>query len=64
MISKAASSDDAYVKINQTLLEASRYPADVVLNKAQEWVGYQRRFPAMHHKISLSVDEYAYFGGL
>jgi alpha-N-arabinofuranosidase len=54
--------DDAYVKVDQTLLEASRYPADTVRLKAEEWQGYQKRFPWMVEKdIPLSIDEYAYF---
>jgi alpha-N-arabinofuranosidase len=54
--------DDAYVKVDQTLLESSRYPADTVRLKAEEWQGYQRRFPQMaEKKIPLSIDEYAYF---
>jgi alpha-N-arabinofuranosidase len=57
-----APSDDAYVKVDQTLLEASRYPADTVRLKAEEYEGYQKRFPAMiEKKIPLSIDEYAYF---
>jgi alpha-N-arabinofuranosidase len=57
-----APSDDAYVKINQTLLESARYPADTVRLKAEEYQGYQRRFPKMvEKKIPLSIDEYAYF---
>jgi len=57
-----APSDDAYVKVNQTLLEAARYPADTVRLKAEEWMGYQKRFPEMvEKKIPLSIDEYAYF---
>ncbi len=59
-----ASNDEAYVKVDQTLLEYARYPADVVHLKAQEWQGYQQRFPAMlSKKTFLSIDEYAYFGG-
>lgn len=54
-------SDDAYVKVDQTLLEAARYPADTVRLKAEEWKGYEERFPAMAGKIPLSIDEYAYF---
>jgi alpha-L-arabinofuranosidase len=54
--------DDAYVKISQTLLEASRYPADTVRLKAEQWQGYQKRFPQLaEKKIPLSIDEYAYF---
>jgi alpha-N-arabinofuranosidase len=54
--------DDAYVKIDQTLLESSRYPADTVRLKAEQWQGYQKRFPQLaEKKIPLSIDEYAYF---
>ena len=54
--------DDAYVKVNQTLLESSRYPADTVRLKAEEWEGYQKRFPQLvEKKIPLAIDEYAYF---
>ena len=54
--------DDAYVKIDQSLLEFARYPADTVRLKAEEWQGYQKRFPQMvEKKIPLSIDEYAYF---
>jgi alpha-N-arabinofuranosidase len=57
-------SDDAYVKEDMTLLEMARYPADTVRLKAEEWQGYQQRFPVMvEKKIPLSIDEYAYFGG-
>jgi alpha-N-arabinofuranosidase len=59
-----APSDNAYVKVEQTPLEYARYAANVVHRKAEEWQGYQRRFPAMlDKKIFLSIDEYAYFGG-
>jgi alpha-N-arabinofuranosidase len=54
--------DDAYVKVDQTLLESARYPADTVRLKAEEWEGYQKRFPQIVEKqIPLSIDEYAYF---
>ncbi len=54
--------DDAYVKQDQTLLEASRYPADTVRLKAEEWEGYQKRFPQLvQEHIPLAIDEYAYF---
>jgi len=43
-------SDDAYVKTEMTLLESSRYPADTVRLKAEEWQGYQKRFPQMVEK--------------
>ena len=53
-----------YVKVDQTLLEWARYPANIVHLKAEEWQGYEQRFPAMiDKKIFLSIDEYAYFGG-
>ncbi|MFZ0394691.1 MAG: alpha-N-arabinofuranosidase [Terracidiphilus sp.] len=56
--------DDAFDKIDQTTLEYARYPANIVRSKAEEWEGYQQRFPAMLKKNTfLSIDEYAYFGG-
>ncbi len=59
-----ASSEAADVKVDQTLLEYARYPANIVRVKAEEWQGYQQRFPAMlDKKTFLSIDEYAYFGG-
>jgi alpha-N-arabinofuranosidase len=59
-----APTDKAYVNVDQTPLEWARYAANVVHRKAEEWQGYQQRFPAMlDKKIFLSVDEYAYFGG-
>ena len=54
--------DDALDKVKQTLLEASRSPADIVRLKAEEWEGYQKRFPQLVEKhIPLAIDEYAYF---
>ena len=59
-----APTDEGYDKVEQTLLEFARYPANIVHLKAQEWQRYQQRFPAMlDKKIFLSMDEYAYFGG-
>jgi len=59
-----APTDDGYVKVDQTLLQFARYPANLVHGQAEEWQGYQQRFPAMASKnIFLSIDEYAYFGG-
>ncbi|HUY82610.1 MAG TPA: hypothetical protein VMU92_12870 [Acidobacteriaceae bacterium] len=59
-----APTDDGYVKVDQTPLQYARYPANIVHLKAQEWRGYQKRFPDMvSKKIFLSIDEYAYFGG-
>jgi alpha-N-arabinofuranosidase len=56
--------DDAYEKIDQTTLEYARYTANIVRSKAEEWQGYQQRFPAiLQKKTFLSIDEYAYFGG-
>ncbi|HYB60974.1 MAG TPA: alpha-N-arabinofuranosidase [Methylomirabilota bacterium] len=53
-----------YAKVDQSLLEFARYPADIVHLKAEEWQGYQQRFPSMlDKKTFLSIDEYAYFGG-
>jgi alpha-L-arabinofuranosidase len=56
-------SDDAFVKVDMTPLEAARYAADTVRLKAEEWQGYEQRFPWIVNKIKLSIDEYAYFGG-
>ena len=57
-------SNHAYVKTDQTTLEFARYPANIVRSKAEEWQGYEQRFPAIvDKKIFLSIDEYAYFGG-
>ncbi len=54
--------EDAYVKVDMSVLESSRYAADTVRLKAEEWQGYQKRFPAIvEKKIPLSIDEYAYF---
>ncbi|MGA2571982.1 MAG: alpha-N-arabinofuranosidase [Terracidiphilus sp.] len=59
-----APNDDSYVKVDQTLLEWARYPANTVHGQAEEWQGYEQRFPAIaDKKIFLSIDEYAYFGG-
>ena len=59
-----APEDDAYVKYDPTTLEFARYAGNVIRRKAEEWQGYQQRFPAMvDKKIFLSMDEYAYFGG-
>jgi alpha-N-arabinofuranosidase len=59
-----APNDDSYVKVDQTLLEFARYPANIVHGQAEEWQAYQQRFPAIaDKKIFLSIDEYAYFGG-
>jgi alpha-N-arabinofuranosidase len=56
--------DDAFDKIDQTTLEYARYSANIVHSKAEEWHGYQQRFPAiLQKKTFLSIDEYAYFGG-
>ncbi len=60
----AAPEDDAYVKYDPTTLEFARYAGNVIRRKAEEWQGYQKRFPAMiDKKVFLSIDEYAYFGG-
>ena len=47
-----------------TTLEYARYAGDVIRRHAEEWEGYQKRFPQMvDKKIFLSIDEYAYGGG-
>ncbi|HEV2215266.1 MAG TPA: alpha-N-arabinofuranosidase, partial [Terracidiphilus sp.] len=59
-----APTDDGYDKVNQTLLQYARYPANIVQLQAQAWQRYQQRFPQMlSQHIFLSIDEYAYFGG-
>jgi alpha-N-arabinofuranosidase len=59
-----APTDQAWVKVDQTPLEMARYAGNVIRRKAEEWEGYQQRFPAMiSKKIFLSIDEYAYFDG-
>ncbi len=61
-----APSSDADVKYTPTPLEYARHAGDVILRHAEEWEGYQQRFPEMvSHKIFISLDEYAYggFGG-
>lgn len=58
-----ANNDDAYVKQDMDLLQSARYGANVVLDKAIEWQGYQQRFPKMKDKnIFLSIDEYSFSG--
>ncbi len=49
------SSDDAYVKWDMSLLESARYPADTVRLKAEEWQGYQKRFPQLGRKQNSSL---------
>ena len=59
-----APADGAYVKYDPTLLESARYAGDIIRRKAEEWQGYQQRFPAMlEKKTFLSIDEYSYSGG-
>lgn len=54
----------AWVKYDPTLLEFARYAGDVIRRKAEEWEGYQQRFPEMLKKRTfLSIDEYSYSGG-
>jgi alpha-N-arabinofuranosidase len=59
-----ANSDQANVKVTQTLQEFARYPANIVRVKAEEWQGYMQRYPVIStKKIFLSIDEWAYFSG-
>lgn len=45
------------------LIEFVRSPSNQVRMKAEEWVIYQERFPAIRDKhIFLSIDEFAYLG--
>ena len=51
----------AYVTYEPTPLEYARYAGDVIRRHAEQWQGYQKRFPQMiDKKIFLSIDEYAY----
>lgn len=56
-----APENGAYVTYDPTPLEYARYAGDVIRRHAEEWEGYQKRFPQMvDKKIFLSIDEYAY----
>lgn len=56
-----APSSEAYVTYDPTTLQFARYAGDVILRHAEEWEGYQKRFPQMiPDKIFMSLDEYAY----
>jgi alpha-L-arabinofuranosidase len=56
-----APENDAFVTYQPTPLEFARYAGDVISRHAEEWEGYQKRFPQMiDKKIFLSIDEYAY----
>jgi Alpha-L-arabinofuranosidase len=56
-----APSSAAYVTYEPTPLEYARYAGDVIRRNAEQWQGYQKRFPQMvDKKIFLSIDEYAY----
>jgi alpha-N-arabinofuranosidase len=51
----------ANVTYEPTSLEYARHAGDVIRRHAEEWQGYQKRFPKMvDKKIFLSMDEYAY----
>jgi len=51
----------ADVTYEPTTLEYARHAGDVIHRHAEEWQGYQKRFPKMvDKKIFLSMDEYAY----
>jgi len=51
----------ADVTYEPTTLEYARHAGDVIRRHAEEWQGYQKRFPKMvDMKIFLSMDEYAY----
>ncbi len=60
-LSPDAPENDAYTTYEPTPLEFARHAGDVVRRHAEEWQGYQNRFPQMiEKKIFLSIDEYAY----
>jgi alpha-N-arabinofuranosidase len=59
-----APEDGAYETYDPTTMEYARHAGDVIRRHAEEWEGYQKRFPQMvDKKIFLSIDEYAYGGG-
>ena len=59
-----APAQGASVTYEPTTLEYARYAGDVIRRHAEEWQGYQKRFPQMlDKKIFLSIDEYSYGGG-
>ncbi|HKR85625.1 MAG TPA: hypothetical protein VJS37_15810, partial [Terriglobales bacterium] len=52
-----------YVPVKQSLIEWARVPSNRVRIKAEEWVEYENRYPAIKDKnILLSIDEWAYTG--
>ena len=58
-----APTNAADVKYDATTLEYARHAGDVILRHAEEWEGYQQRFPQMvPDKTFMSLDEYAYGG--
>jgi alpha-L-arabinofuranosidase len=57
----SAPDNAADVTYDPTPLEYARHAGDVIRRHAEEWQGYQKRFPKMvDKKIFLSMDEYAY----
>jgi alpha-L-arabinofuranosidase len=56
-----APSSDADVTYDPTTLQFARHAGDVILRHAEEWEGYQKRFPQMiPSQTFMSLDEYAY----
>ena len=56
--------NSAMVTYEPTTLEYARYAGDIIRRMAEEWQGYQQRFPGIVDKrIFLSIDEYGYGGG-
>ncbi|HEX8712803.1 MAG TPA: alpha-N-arabinofuranosidase [Terracidiphilus sp.] len=54
-------SSEADVTYDPSTLQFARGAGDVILRHAEEWEGYQKRFPEMvPAKIFMSLDEYAY----
>jgi len=57
----SATDTAANLTYDPTPLEYARHAGDVIRRHAEEWQGYQKRFPKMlDKKIFLSMDEYAY----
>ena len=64
LLSPDAPAAGASVTFEPTTLEYARYAGDVIKRYADDWEGYQKRFPLMvSRKIFLSLDEYSYGGG-
>jgi len=54
---------DAWVPVNESLIEWLRRPSNRVREKAEAWQEYKKRFPAIGgRKMFVAIDEWAYIG--